>query len=72
MLEITEGAFQNGQYRDTGNIVHTKHRTKANEHKNKTQKNKKMINVERTKHWIIPHLNIEILWFYVYLRTYQF
>jgi hypothetical protein len=68
-LEITEGAFQNGQPRDTGNIGHTRHRTKANKHNNTTSKNKKMSNVDPTKHRVMPHLNIEVLWIYIYLRT---
>jgi hypothetical protein len=34
MLEKTEGAIENGQSRDTGNIGYTRHRTKTN----KTQK----------------------------------
>jgi len=30
---LTEGATKNGQYRDTGNIGHTQHRTKTNKTK---------------------------------------
>ena len=30
---LTEGATKNGQYRDTGNIEHTRHRTKTNKTK---------------------------------------
>jgi hypothetical protein len=36
--QIKQGAIKNGQSRDTGNIGHTKHRTKTN----KTQKTKMM------------------------------
>ena len=50
-LEKTECAINNGQSRETGNIVHTRHRTKTNKTtiKNTTQKAKKMINTESTK-----------------------
>jgi hypothetical protein len=30
MLEKTEGEIKNGESRDTGNIGHTRHRTKTN------------------------------------------
>jgi hypothetical protein len=45
MLEKTEGAITNGQPRNSGNIGHTRHRTKVNKKqikKNTTQKIKKM------------------------------
>jgi hypothetical protein len=31
-LEKTKGAIKNGQSRDSGNIGHTRHRTKIREH----------------------------------------
>ena len=42
MLEKTEGAINNGQSRDTGNIRHTGHETKTNKKHN--TENKKMSN----------------------------
>ena len=42
MLEKTEGAINNGQSRDTGNIRHTGHETKTNKKHN--TENKKMNN----------------------------
>jgi hypothetical protein len=42
MLEKTEEAIKNGQSKDTGNIGHTKHRTKINKTQSTTQKTKKM------------------------------
>jgi hypothetical protein len=43
--------IKNGQSRNTGNIRHTKHKTKTNKTKkcNTTQKIKKMINTDSTK-----------------------
>ena len=41
MLEKTEGAINNGQSRDTGNIRHTGHETKTNKKHNTTQKTKR-------------------------------
>ena len=40
MLEKIEGAIKNGQARDTGNISHTRHRTKTKKAKNTTQHRK--------------------------------
>ena len=45
MLEKTEGTIKKGQSRDTGNIWHTKYRTKTNI----TQKTKTMSNKDLTK-----------------------
>jgi len=52
----TQGANENGQYRDTGNIGHTKHMTKTNKHThNKTRKSKKMSKHGVTKiTWVNP------------------
>ena len=38
MLEKTEGAIRNGEFRETGNIGHTRHKMKTNK-KNNRQKN---------------------------------
>ena len=35
MLEKTEGEIKNGESRDTGNIGHTKHKTKTNKQNQK-------------------------------------
>ena len=40
--QTKQGATKNGQSRDTGNIGHTRHRTKTNKTKNTTQKTKIM------------------------------
>jgi len=49
-LEKTEGAIKNEQSRDTGNIGHTRHRTKANKTKKNTNKKaKKKNNTDPTK-----------------------
>jgi hypothetical protein len=42
MLEKTEEAIKNGQFRETGNIRHTRHRTNTNKTKNTTLKTKNM------------------------------
>jgi hypothetical protein len=47
MLEKIEEAIENGQSRETGNIRHTRHRTKTN--KTQTKKIKKMSNTNPTK-----------------------
>ena len=47
-----EGAIKNGQFRDTGKIGHTRHRTKTNKIKITRQKTKKMSNT--CKHTFIP------------------
>ena len=49
MLEKTEGAFKNGQSRETVNTRHIGHRTKTNKAKNTTQKTKKMSNTDPSK-----------------------
>jgi hypothetical protein len=55
MLEKTEGATKNGRSRDTGNIGHTRHRTKTNNNNNKkpkhntTQTTKEMSNTNPSK-----------------------
>jgi hypothetical protein len=41
--------MRNGQSRDTSNIGHTRHRTKANKTKNTTQEIKKIRNTDLTK-----------------------
>ena len=46
--------MKNGQSRETGNIVYTRHRTKTNKIKNTTQKAKKISNKDPTK---IPGVN---------------
>ena len=40
----------------TGNIGHTRHRTKTNKHKNTKQKTKKMSNMDPTKNFQILYL----------------
>ena len=47
-FDTTEGAIKNWQYRDTGNIGHTTHRTNTKK-KYTTQKTKKMTNTDPTK-----------------------
>ena len=39
MLEKTEGAIKNGQFRETDNIGYIRHKTKTNQTKNKTKQN---------------------------------
>jgi hypothetical protein len=48
-LEKTEGAIKNGQSRETGNIGHTRHRTKTSKANNTIQKTKNMSNIDPTK-----------------------
>ena len=48
-LEKAEGAIKNGQSRDTGNIVYTRHTTKTNKTTTKHRKLKKMSNTDPTK-----------------------
>jgi hypothetical protein len=40
-INVREYRIKNGQSRETGNIGYTRHRTKSNKIKNKTQKAKK-------------------------------
>jgi hypothetical protein len=51
MLKKTEGAFKNGESRDTGNIEYTRHRTKTNKAKNNTTQHnsEKLSNTDLTK-----------------------
>ena len=50
MLEKTERQIKNGQFRDTGSIRYTIHRTKTNKTIITTQKIKKVSNTQPTKH----------------------
>ena len=47
MLEKIEGATKNGQARETGNIGHTRHRTKVN----KTRSNQEWTIQRHWQHW---------------------
>jgi len=48
-LLFLEGTIKNEQYRETGVIGYTRHRTKTNKTKHTTQKTKKMSNTDPTK-----------------------
>ena len=50
MLEKTEGTIKNGQFRETGNIGFTRHKTKTKKGKTKTtQTTKTLSNMIPTK-----------------------
>ena len=49
MLEKTEGAIKNEQFRDICNTGHTRHRMKTNKTNNPTQKTKKVTQTQPKK-----------------------
>jgi len=49
MLEKTEGSIKNGQSRETGNTMYTRHRTRTSKPKTTTHKTKPMSNMDPTK-----------------------
>ena len=53
-LANTKGTIKNGQTRDTGNIVYTRHRTKTNKTRNTTQKTTKISNTDPSETGVNP------------------